>query len=174
MTPTAKIRQAVRRTLQAVRRRPAAGRWTADTCATVVNGCTCKITEGPWTLVSDLPDSEGGDALGPSPGALARGALASCLTMGIVMRAAELEVPIDAVLVEVQGVGDARGYLGLDSSVPAGYTKLNVVATIRSMAPEEKLRDIFRHAERHSPVLDVFRRPNLVEVDLRLPSARAP
>jgi len=168
MTDAQTIKRAVERNVKAVTLRPASGRWTAVTRATIVEGCTCKITEGSWELIADLPKTEGGDDRGPRPGALGRGALGSCLAMGIVLQAAEKDIPLDAVSVEVQGEGDARGYLGLDDDIPPGYTQIRVIVDVQSTAPEERVREIIRTAERYSPLGDVFRRANDVVVDVRV------
>ena len=174
MTDTETIKRAIRRNTRAVSLRPAAGKWTAVSRATIVDGCTCRITEGSWEMITDMPKSEGGEDQGPTPGVLGRGALGSCLAMGIVQHAAENGVPLDGVSVEVQADMDARGYLKLDDDIPPGFTQIRVIVEVRSPAPEERVREIIRTAERYSPFGDAFRRAIDVVVDVRVaPSAAA-
>jgi len=171
MTDTRSIKRALERNTKAISLRPAVGLGTSITRATVTNGCTCEITDGPWKFISDLPESEGGTNQGPTPGVLGRGALVSCLAMGIVIRAAEMEIPLDSVAVEVHADWDARGYLGLGEGVPPGYTQLRVIVDIISSASEERVRELVAIAERLSPYVDTFRRGNDVRIDLRVAQA---
>jgi uncharacterized OsmC-like protein len=168
MADTRAIKIAQQRNAKAVTLRPSVGQGTSITRATIIDGLQCEIADGAWRLTSDLPESEGGDNRGPSPGVLGRAALASCVAMGIVLRAAEEGIPLHAVSVEVQADWDARGYLGLSEQVPPGYTTIRVVVDVQSPAPAERIREIVAHAERYSPYIDVYRRANDVVVDLRI------
>src|SRR5262249_33434343 len=158
------LKQAVERNTKAVTLRPAVARGTSVTRATIVDGCTCEITEGPWKLIADIPKSEGGGGNGPTPGVLGRGALGSCFAIGIVVQAAVHDVPLGAVSVEVQADWDGRGYLGVDDDIPPGYTGLRVVVDIESSAPQARVLEIVKLAGRLSSYLDVFRRENAVVV----------
>jgi uncharacterized OsmC-like protein len=162
------LKQAIERNTKAVTLRPSFARGTSSTYATIVRGCTCEITEGPWRLVADIPKSEGGDDNGPTPGVLGRGALGSCLAMTIVAQAAAHDVPVDAVSIEVQADWDGRGYLGVGDNIPAGYTQVRVIVDVKSSAPEHRVREIVKIAERLSPWVDVFRRENDVAIDARI------
>ena len=84
-----------------------------------------------------MPAKVGGDETAPTPGVLGRGALASCLTIGIAVWAARLGVPIDALEVEVQADFDARGELGMGGVAP-GYSEVRYVVAIDSPAPEQR------------------------------------
>jgi uncharacterized OsmC-like protein len=173
MTNTLAIKRALERNIKAVSLRPTAAHGTEVTRATITDGCTCEITDGPWKLFSDLPKSEGGANQGPTPGVLGRGALASCLAMTIVVRAAEKGVPLDAVAVEVQADWDAHGYLGLGEGIPPGYTQLRVVVEITSSESEERIREVVAIAERVSSYVDVFRRSNDMRIELTVTHPKA-
>jgi uncharacterized OsmC-like protein len=162
------IRTALHRNIKAVTLRPAVGQGASVTRATVTDGYHCEIRDGSWSFIADMPDSEGGTGAGPSPGAYGRGALASCLAMGIVMKAAEMEIPLDSIAVEVHADWDARGYLGLDQAIPPGYTRLRVDVHVQSPAAETAVRELVAAAERFSPYVDVFRRSNVLEIDVRV------
>jgi putative redox protein len=93
--------------------------------------------------------------------------------MGIVMWAAEKEVPLDSVAVEVHANWDAHGYLGLSESVPPGYTQLRVLVEITSSESDERIREVVAIAQRLSPYVDVYRRGNDLRFDLRVARAKA-
>jgi uncharacterized OsmC-like protein len=168
MTAAAGLKHAMERSAKAIKLRPSVARGTSVSRATILDGCVCEIVEGPWKLIVDLPKSEGGANKGPTPGVLGRGALGSCLAMGIVAQAAVHNVPLDGVSVEVQADWDGRGYLGLNQDTPPGYTRLRVTVDVKSMASAERVSEIVRLAERLSPYIDVFRRTNEVIVETRI------
>jgi uncharacterized OsmC-like protein len=151
------IREMVERNIEVLALKPARGRLTRATRARLVGGLRCEIEEGPWKFSADVPAKAGGDDTAPTPGALGRGALASCLAIGIASWAARLGVTIDALEVEVQADFDARGELGV-GSVPPGYTEVRYVVRVDSPAAKQELDELLALAERHSPYLDVFGR----------------
>jgi uncharacterized OsmC-like protein len=167
MTNPARIRQISERNVKLLSSRPNRGHLTGVTKARIEAGLRCAIEEGPWRLASDMPAKAGGEETAPTPGMLGRGALASCLAMGIMMWAARLEIPIDNVEVEVQADFDARGELGI-GDVRAGYREVRHVVNIDSPAPSETLLELLETAERHSPYLDVFGRAQAMRRVLRL------
>jgi uncharacterized OsmC-like protein len=149
------IRRIVERNIELLALKPGRGHLTRTTRARLVDGLRCEIEEGPWKFAADLPAKVGGDDTAPTPGALGRGALAGCLTIGIAIWAARLGVPIDAVEVEVQADFDARGELGMAHARP-GYSEVRYVVKIDSPASREDLDHLLALSERHSPYLDVF------------------
>jgi uncharacterized OsmC-like protein len=157
MANQATIRKIVERNIELLALKPARGQLTRATRARLVDGLRCEIEEGPWKLAADMPAKVGGEDTAPTPGTLGRGALASCLTIGIAIWAARLGVPVDAVEVEVQADFDARGELGMIGVVP-GYTEVRYVVGIDSPAARQELDALCALAERHSPYLDVFGR----------------
>jgi uncharacterized OsmC-like protein len=125
--------------------------------ATVTDGLTVEIAEGDYRYTVDMPKGIGGKAAGPTPGFLGRGALASCLAMGYMMRAAKYGVPIDALTVRVEADFDDRGLFGI-GEIPAGYTEVRYVVHVTSNAPEEDIQKVLDETDAHSPYLDVFSR----------------
>jgi uncharacterized OsmC-like protein len=152
------IREITERAVQLLAAKPTRGHLTRANKARLLDGLRCEIEEGPWRFAADMPTKVGGDETAPTPGALGRGALASCLTIGFAAWAARLGVPLDAVEVEVQADFDACGELGM-GDVPPGYKEVRYVVTIDSPAPREELDRLLAMAERNSPYLDIFGRP---------------
>jgi uncharacterized OsmC-like protein len=152
------IKQIFERNVELLTHRPARGLLTFATTARLVDGLRCEIEDGSWRLAADMPAKIGGTETAPSPGALGRGALASCLVIGLSRWAARLGVPLDALEVEVEADVDARGELGMGEEIPPGYGEVRYTISIRSSAPRERVAELIATAERHSPYLDIFGR----------------
>ena len=167
MTDHTALRRAFERNAEIVRARPAVAQKTYATRVHVRDGLTCDIEEGPWTLTADLSTTAGGNAAGPTPGTLARAALGSCLAMSYVMWAARLDVPLHQVAVEVQADTDLRGMYGVDD-IPAGYSAVRYVVSVRSPAAREAILRVLDIAEAHSPYVDVFCRPQVLQRHLHI------
>ena len=166
MTDNAAIRSAFERNAQIVTTRPAVAQKTYVTRVHIRDGLTCDIEEGPWTLTADLSTTAGGNAAGPTPGTLARPA-PRCLAMSYVMWAAQLNVPLRQITVEVQADTDLRGMYGAEN-IPAGYSAVRYVVSVRSPASQEAILRVLDIAEAHSPYVDVFRRPQVLQRHLHI------
>jgi uncharacterized OsmC-like protein len=150
------IREIAERNVKLLSLKSERGHIKAVTTARVEDGLRCVIEDGPWKFWADMPVKAGGEETAPTPGTLGRGALASCLAMGIAGWAARREVPVDAIQVEVQTDFDARGELGMDDSIPPGYQAVRYVISVDSTAPSETVAELVATAERYSPYVDVF------------------
>lgn len=168
MADPATIRKIAERNATMLALKPSRGHLTGVTRARMVGGLRCEIEEGSWKLEADLPVKAGGEDTAPTPGMLGRGALASCLAIGISIWAARLDIPIDALEVEVQGDFDARGELGVGEDIPPGYGEVRYVVSIDSPASREALEELLETAERHSPYLDIFGRAQSMKRVLRV------
>ena len=162
------IRSIAERNARTLALKPLRGFITDTTRARIVEGLRCEIEEGPWKLAADMPVKAGGEETGPTPGVLGRGALASCLAIGISMWAARFGVPIDGLEVEVQADFDVRGQLGVGNDVAPGYTEVRYLISIESPASVDDLHNLVETAERHSPYLDIFSRAQPMRRVLRL------
>lgn len=167
MADPTKIKEIAERNAEMLALKPSRGHLTGVTTARLADGLRCEIEEGPWKLAADMPVKAGGEETAPTPGMLGRGALASCLVIGISMWAARLGVPIDALEVEVEGDFDARGELGV-GDVPPGYTEIRYQIAIDSPSPQQAITELIETAERHSPYVDVFSRGQSMQRTLRL------
>lgn len=156
------------RNAKALRLRPSVGQGTAATRVKVHSGVTCDIEDGGWKLIADEGTGDGGAGLGPDPGVYGRAALGSCLAMGYVLWAARMEIPLDSVEVIVEADYDARGMYGVDDDVSPGWTGLRYTTHISSPAGEEKVRELVRAADAHSPLLDDFRRSIAVTGEIKI------
>lgn len=151
------IKEAFERNQKAVKLRPPAGKSSVVTKVRLFDGTTCEVEHKHWKFKVDIGKSEGGNDAGPGPGILERGALGSCLAIGYSQRAAVLEIPIDKIEVDVESDLDARGMLYIDDR-PPGFVALRYKVYIESPAPEDEIMRVIEETDKHSPVLDDFRR----------------
>ena len=169
--PFTSIRDAVHRTTKYLTERPDKAR-SIDRPATAVieEGLRCRV-EGPggWSTGTDMPKALGGGAAAPTPGWLSRAAQASCLATVIAMRAAQEGIALNTLEVVVHSESDSRGLLGMDDSVPAGplTSRADVRIGAADVAPE-RLREIVRWADDHSPVSDAIGRAIPRKVDIEV------
>ena len=146
------IKAAIVRTESKIRDRPTIARLTKLTKASVRDGLTCEIEDGPWKLTADMKKSLGGHDAGPDPGVLGRAAIASCLAIGYATWFARLDVSLNSVEVEVEADFDYGGVLGV-SDVSAGYTELRYSVNVDSPASKREIVRVLDKADAHSPWL---------------------
>ncbi len=168
------LKTVLERNIKALKLRPGIGQGTATTTVRIRNGLTADIEDGSWKLVADEMPGDGGAGLGPDPGVLTRAGLGSCLAMGYVMWAAQMQIPLDSVEVVVEADYDANGMFGVDDSVSPGWGAVRYTTKISSPAPEERIRELVEYADRHSSVLDIIRRGIPVSGDYRIAAGTRP
>lgn len=171
MADPEKIKEAFVRNQKAVKLRPSLGRSRVTTKVRLTDGTTCEVEHKHWKFKVDVGKTEGGNDAGPGPGILERGALGSCLAIGYSQRAAVLGIPIAKIEVEVESEFDARGMLYLSDSTP-GFEALHYSVYIESPAPKAKVRALIEEADKHSPVLDDFRRALPVKREVSIKSTK--
>jgi uncharacterized OsmC-like protein len=165
------IKRAYERNRKLLSIKPSKGQYTTTTYVRLHDGTTCEIEHGPWKFTADIGETEGGNDAGPGPSVLERAALGSCLAIGYAKYAAVMDVPIDNLKVEVEADVDARGAFGLDDVDP-GYKAMRYRVIIESSAPEKDIRKVLDTADAHSPVLNNFTRPAVVEREVNIVSGQ--
>lgn len=165
------IKEAFERNQKAVQLRPSMGKSKVVTKVRLSDGTTCEVEHKHWKFKVDIGTSEGGNDAGPGPGILERGALGSCLAIGYSQRAAVLEIPVDKIEVHVESEYDAAAMLYLNDE-PPGFDVLRYYVYIESPAPEDQVRRLIEETDRHSPVLDDFRRAIPVEREVNITSTK--
>jgi uncharacterized OsmC-like protein len=121
------------------------------------------------TVVTDMPKAIGGGGSAPSPGWLARAALATCDATRIALRAAELGHSLETLEVTADSVDDDRGLFGMDATVRAGSLSMRTRVKIGAKGVDDTtLRQIVDYAIAHSPVADGCRAatPSTVEITI--------
>lgn len=140
--------------------------------ASVVDGLVVRVT-GPQgeTITTDMVRSVGGTASAPapSPGWLLRAAEASCVATLIAMRAAMLEITLDALEVTVDSESDDRGLLGIDASIPAGPLSGRVAVRLGAVGVDRStLEEIAHWGVAHCPVCDALERAVPVSTEVTI------
>lgn len=159
MNDPKEMKSTIERTKKALVLKPVLGQGTGHSRVRIINGLHCVIEEGPWKFEADMPKGAGGSNLAPTPGVYGRGALGACLAMGYMMKAAELEVAIQTLEVEVEADFDDGALFGtVDKNIPPGYLEVRYKVNIVSEAPEEIIMQVIDEGDKHSPYLDVFSR----------------
>ena len=175
MSDAQHIKSAIERTAEVLKAKPSAGRKFKKSTARMVNGLTCEMKAGEWTMTSDMYEAVGGNNSGPTPGDFARMGLSSCLAIGYAMWFARQEVPYEDIRVELEGDLDNSGMLGLDDSVPPGHEDIRVQVHIVSTASRAEIEKVVALADAHSPVLYEVTNPVKVKLALNVaaPSSAA-
>ena len=161
------IKEAFLRNQKAVKLRPSKGESTAVTKVRLYDGTTCEVEHKHWKFKVDIGKAEGGNDAGPGPGILERGALGSCLAIAYSQHAALMGVPIDNIEIDVESDFDARGMLAIDDRAP-GFKELRYTVRIESPASEKEIMKVIEKADKHSPVLDDFKRAIPVTREVKL------
>lgn len=107
------------------------------------------------------PDFAGYD-LGPGSPELLVGVLGSCLTHIYLIKAAELDVPLDSLAVSVSGFLDSRGGLPEFPDVPVEPQGIAYRVEIDSPADDATLEALRAEVERVCPVLNLLTRPQAI------------
>jgi uncharacterized OsmC-like protein len=118
-----------------------------------------------FTMDADEPAILAGNDEGANPVEHLLHALASCLTTSMVAHAAVRGIEIEELESRLEGDIDLRGFLGLDTTVPKGYTEIR--ATFRVKARPEDL-DRIRELAEFSPVFNTITQGAKVVVEVKL------
>lgn len=127
-----------------------------------VENAVCEIKSGDHVLITDERRPVGTEK-GPEPALLVLAGLAGCTATSFAMFSIVMGIPVDSIEVSVTADLDLRGVLGLEESVPVGYTDIRYEARIRSSASEKEIRELAAIVERRCPVYDTLTRPKEIE-----------
>jgi uncharacterized OsmC-like protein len=86
----------------------------------------------PFEIDCDEPALLAGEDGGANPVEHLLNSLAGCMTTGMVAHAAARGIHIEEVESELEGDLDLNGFLGLDESVPKGYTNIRVKFKVKA------------------------------------------
>ncbi len=145
---------------------PEKGAVTVQADSQLVEGFLSRVKARDFELLVDQHRGMGGSDQGPRPSEYVLAALAACHEVTYRLYADALEIPLEGVSVSLTGHSDARGFFGLDDSVPAGFSHISGTIKVVTPASDEELERLRQAVNQHCPVLDDMRRP--VEVELTL------
>ena len=173
MADSKKIKEAFDRNVKLLNIKPSKGQYTTSTKIRLKNGTACEIEHKHWKFTADVGEQQGGNDEGPGPGIFYRASLGSCLAIGYAIWAAQMDIQIDHLEVDVEADVDARGNFGIENATP-GYTGMRYTVTIESPASDVEINKMIKAADDHSPILANFKKPmnidrtiNIIENDAK-------
>lgn len=118
-----------------------------------IAGCTIGGTfiERPFVLCTDEPRELCGRNEFANPQEYLLAALNACMMVGYAAVAALMGVTLTMLEVRTEGHIDLRGFLGLSSSVPAGYPELRQTVTIAGSGTPEEFAKLHETVQATSP-----------------------
>lgn len=112
-----------------------------------------------FQIISDSGPDFAGYNLGPSSPELQTGVLGSCVTHTFLIKAAELEIPLDSLAVEVQAEYDPRAQAPGNTDVPVYPSNFRYRVQVASPASDEELARLHAEVQRVCPILNLLRSP---------------
>lgn len=157
------IKEALDRASNTISLKPSVGQRVYTNTAVVESGVACRMQEKNHVLTADLHAAMGGEDLGPSPSAIFRAALSSCIAIGVKMWAARKDVEVGQIGVKVETDVDARGQFGLADDIPPGFSAIRIYVHVDSTADPARVREVVDLSLRLSPLMDAITRPQVLE-----------
>lgn len=124
-------------------------------------------------VISDSPPDFAGYNLGPSSPELQLGVLGTCVTHIFLIHAAERQVPLQSLEVEVTGIIDPRGGKPGHESTPIWPHEIGYTVHIDSPASRADIDALFEAVERNCPILNLLRNPQTIRAEVKLVNSQA-
>ena len=126
-----------------------------------------------FQVISDSPPNFAGYDLGPSSPELQLGVLGTCVTHIFLIQAAERQVPLESLEVEVTGLIDPRGGKPGHESTPIWPHQIGYTVHIDSPASRAEIDALFEAVERNCPILNLLRNPQSIRAEVKLVNSKA-
>ena len=128
------------------------------------DGVTCTVAGFAGPVRAGLHPATGGDGTDACSGDLLLEAVLACAGVTLRSVATAMGVDLGSVTLRADAVFDARGTLGLDSSVPVGIADLVVSVELTGDVEDAALERLARSTERYCVVGQSLREPPRVVV----------
>lgn len=115
-----------------------------------------------FQVISDSGPDFAGYNLGPSSPELQLGVLGSCLTHVFLIQAADRDVPLDALEVEVTGQMDPRAGKPGFEEVPVYPHQIAYTVTLQSPASADQISALHAAVEQACPILNLLVNPQQI------------
>lgn len=155
MTNYKTIKKAFERTEKAFTEKPSLAQKIGHVKVCCKDGLTCEVEAGSFKFKADMPKAVGGTESAPTPGMYEAAALGSCVTIMAKMWAVKMDVPLNAIQVDVEFDMDKRFLFGI-GGVPAHWSAIRYHISVESTAPEEEVMHVLDKAHNHSHVRGDF------------------
>lgn len=93
-------------------------------------------------------------------------ALGACLNAAFIYHATDQGVYVYELEIDLEGMIDVNGFLGIDENVRNGYEHIDVVFRVKADADKDKITELCELAQKRSPVFDIVSHP--VDVCVKL------
>ncbi|NLW54895.1 MAG: OsmC family protein [Clostridiaceae bacterium] len=118
------------------------------------DGLTMLCKARDFEIVIDEPPELGGNDKGMNPVEALLTALAACKAIVIKAFASKHRIKLNSVRVEVEGVLDPDGFLGLNKDAKIGYSEVTTHYYIDADNTEEEIDKYVKFVEKNCPVKD--------------------
>ena len=125
-------------------------------------------------VISDSPPDFAGYNRGPSSPELQLGVLGTCVTHIFLIQAAQRQVPLESLEVEVTGVIDPRGGKPGHEATPIWPHEIAYTVHIDSPAPRADIDALFEAVEQSCPILNLLRNPQTIRAEVKLVDSSVP
>src|SRR5215212_7294712 len=124
-------------------------------------------------ILSDSGPDFAGCNFGPGSPELQLGVLGSCLTHIFLIQAADRQVPLDSLEVEVSGQLDPRAGQPGYEHIPVYPHNINYTVHVTSPASEDEIAALHEAVERACPILNLLVNPQQISGRIALTNAEA-
>lgn len=122
----------------------------------------------PFVIDVDEPEVLLGTNQAPNPTEALLYALSSCIVTTFAFYASAMGVSIEELHLDISGDLDLRGFLGVDDSVNPGFSEIRTTFRVKADASEDRIRELCRLAQEHSPVYNIVTRGTPVTAKVEL------
>jgi len=119
-----------------------------------------------FTMYVDEPPQLGGEDKGANPVDYLLAALAGCLNVVGHMVAKEMNMQLDGLAINIEGVLNPAKFQGKSNAERAGYKEINVTIEAKTNAPEDVLKKWIETVESRCPVSDNIANPTPVKLNV--------
>lgn len=124
---------------------------------------TCSVQTGQALVEAGLHPATGGSGMHACSGDMLLQALAACAGVTLSSVATALEIDVTGS-VHAEGDLDFRGTLGVDKSVPVGFTDIRLQFDLETDAAPEAIDKLIELTERYCVVLQTLTGPPAISV----------
>jgi uncharacterized OsmC-like protein len=143
------------------RKEPHRARWTLSARGTVdIAQQTCRVETGHGRVVAGLHAATGGTGDDACSGDMLLESLAACAGVTLSAVATAMGIALRSARVFVEGDVDFRGTLGIDKSVPVGFSEIRMRFVVDSEADEASLATLLKLTERYCVIFQTLRQPS--------------
>lgn len=139
--------------------------FTTKGSSTGIVATDLKAGRHEWRI--DEPAALAGEDTGTSPAEAALGALAACQVVVYRLYAQQLGIVVDDIDIDARGELDVRGLLGAAEDVRSGFSRVQLDVTVHGPESPERYAELQAIVDARCPILDVFRNPVPVDVNLK-------